>query len=347
MSIFLGKNNFKLVRFFIIILFAVLISGILAWQFWPGREKVPETPGPDFKETEPRLTFQLSKHEGSAQGYGYGIKNETWRGDTLEVIAFNVLYGCAEKKAYYDITEDYYEDGRDLLRIYLKEFGERDNRQSDYDIILKLGPLEKKDYEVMVFTEHIDSSLFCYEEWNKVLSQMEQHKFCEVDEDCFALSCGCYNNDAIFLKDVYENKGCQMPKYECEIVGCMCLDNQCIMNGVTAEEDLYKSNPCNDNFDCPDKMKCEKDVCVDVGCLKEGWFTPITSITPEGFEERKHMATECCEGLKAIPISEDYDENCNLEITPPGLPGSVVCSNCGNGNCEEWESKCNCPKDCK
>lgn len=58
---------------------------------------------------------------------------------------------------------------------------------------------------------------------------MEQHKSCQADEDCFALSCGCYNNDAIILKYEYEKKGCQMPKYGCIIPTCICLENQSLV----------------------------------------------------------------------------------------------------------------------
>jgi len=218
---------FILVIFFV----AVVLSGILAWQFWPDEKMTPGTPSQEFSGTEPELTFQLSKRKEPIQGYGYGIKNQIWRGNILEVTAFETLYGCVEKNAYYDITENYYEDGRDLLRFYLKEFGERNNYKSDYDINFKLGPLEKRNYEIMVFAEHIDSSLFCYEEWDKVLFQMEQNKSCQTDEHCFALSCGCYNNDAILLKKIYEEKGCQMPRYECIIPTCICLDNQCVDQG--------------------------------------------------------------------------------------------------------------------
>ena len=104
---------------------------------------------------------------------------------------------------------------------------------------------------------------------------------------------------------------------------------------------------CNDNFDCPEKMKCDNSICVDVGCLGEGEVVPSTAVSPEGFEERKHMATECCEGLEGIPTLNIYDKNCNWQPPPPGVRGGrTVCSNCGNGNCEEWETKCNCPEDC-
>ena len=105
---------------------------------------------------------------------------------------------------------------------------------------------------------------------------------------------------------------------------------------------------CNNDFDCPEKMKCENFVCVDVGCVGEGEVIPATSISPEGFKKRKHIATECCEGLRPIIISSQYDENCNLKPPLVGVQGGMtVCSKCGNGICEKWESKCNCPEDCK
>ena len=56
--------------------------------------------------------------------------------------------------------------------------------------------------------------------------------------------------------------------------------------------------------------------------------------------------SECCEGLKQVPPAYIYDANCNqIEMPPPGwLP---ICWDCGNGICEPWESKCNCPEDCR
>ncbi len=102
---------------------------------------------------------------------------------------------------------------------------------------------------------------------------------------------------------------------------------------------------CTDNLDCPEQMKCENFGCVDVGCVEEGQRTPITAISPEGFEQRKHMATECCGGFIAITYSGDFDADCNIELIE-GTQGGAVCSNCGNGICEGWETECNCPNDC-
>ena len=55
------------------------------------------------------------------------------------------------------------------------------------------------------------------------------------------------------------------------------------------------------------------------------------------------LVSECCEGLSEIPPAIIYDDDCNTV----GLPGALhICSDCGNGICESWESKCNCPQDC-
>ncbi|MBU4493012.1 MAG: hypothetical protein KKA61_01455, partial [Nanoarchaeota archaeon] len=104
---------------------------------------------------------------------------------------------------------------------------------------------------------------------------------------------------------------------------------------------------CIDNFDCPSGMKCENSVCVDVGCIEEGQRTPTVATSPEGFEMLEHMATECCGGLREIIQPDEFDENCNLKPLKVGvIGGRTVCSNCGNGICESWETKCNCPEDC-
>jgi len=55
------------------------------------------------------------------------------------------------------------------------------------------------------------------------------------------------------------------------------------------------------------------------------------------------LVSQCCEGLSEIPPAVIYDDDCNTV----GLPGALnICSDCGNGICESWESKCNCPQDC-
>ncbi|MFA5000652.1 MAG: hypothetical protein WC531_00270 [Candidatus Paceibacterota bacterium] len=55
------------------------------------------------------------------------------------------------------------------------------------------------------------------------------------------------------------------------------------------------------------------------------------------------MPNQCCIGL--LPMVGGYNEtNCSL---PPAPTGLSVCSNCGDGVCNQGvENKCNCPADC-
>ncbi len=53
---------------------------------------------------------------------------------------------------------------------------------------------------------------------------------------------------------------------------------------------------------------------------------------------------ECCNGLEKIKNRNIFGDNCQQS---EAVGGSMhVCSDCGNGVCEEWESICNCPDDC-
>jgi len=98
---------------------------------------------------------------------------------------------------------------------------------------------------------------------------------------------------------------------------------------------------CNNNLDCPTQMECEDSTCVSVGCVEEGGMIP-GAVSPE---YRERTATECCAGLKGVNYFRNYDADCNPAPLAGGPAG--VCSDCGNGVCEEWESKCNCPEDCE
>ncbi len=57
----------------------------------------------------------------------------------------------------------------------------------------------------------------------------------------------------------------------------------------------------------------------------------------------------CCEGLIEISGGINYEPS-NPSSNEEGcvflLGAGTICSDCGNGNCESWENKCNCPQDC-
>jgi len=56
---------------------------------------------------------------------------------------------------------------------------------------------------------------------------------------------------------------------------------------------------------------------------------------------------KCCEGLKNVHTTDSLSvaDECYWVGTATGYPGGV-CSNCGNGVCEEIESVCGCADDC-
>lgn len=59
--------------------------------------------------------------------------------------------------------------------------------------------------------------------------------------------------------------------------------------------------------------------------------------------ERSGVAVQCCEGLESIPNSAKGTDG----ICAESVGGYPVCSDCGNGVCEEWENVCNCEIDCR
>lgn len=77
------------------------------------------------------------------------------------------------------------------------------------------------------------------------------------------------------------------------------------------------------------------------GCVGEGYHL-ITPSIQEEWETRKNL--KCCEGLTAISEAE-YPTLFTKDCEPAEGSGDL-CSNCGNGICEDWESKCSCKEDC-
>ncbi len=80
------------------------------------------------------------------------------------------------------------------------------------------------------------------------------------------------------------------------------------------------------------------------GCIKAGEAFENASLGPDG------RFGECCSGLVGISGGLQYsphDDMADDDGCVPLMGSASICSNCGNGKCEEWENKCNCTKDCK
>jgi len=132
--------------------------------------------------------------------------------------------------------------------------------------------------------------------------------------------------------------------------GCLCPMKTDEKGCTVWDCDSCETTPgeeCADDLDCPSRRKCKNFVCVGVGCIEEGERAPSVATSPQGFEMWEHMATECCRSLKEITLPDEFDEDCNPKPIKVGvIGGRTVCSNCGNRQCESWETKCNCPEDC-
>ena len=50
----------------------------------------------------------------------------------------------------------------------------------------------------------------------------------------------------------------------------------------------------------------------------------------------------CCIGLNRIEFAEEREDS-DFWVRED----TIICSDCGNGICEKWENKNNCPVDCK
>jgi hypothetical protein len=54
---------------------------------------------------------------------------------------------------------------------------------------------------------------------------------------------------------------------------------------------------------------------------------------------------ECCTGLTdEMNFPDGTPEECEAFSMMDGY--SSICTDCGNGVCEEWENRCICPEDC-
>jgi hypothetical protein len=92
---------------------------------------------------------------------------------------------------------------------------------------------------------------------------------------------------------------------------------------------------------CPGDMHkefhpgCQEDeiCCLEGGpnCVPAGQTTPVIPNAPE-----------CCPGLEKVPMAEYNPE----DAICMELDGAALCTDCGNGNCEEWENPCICKEDC-
>jgi hypothetical protein len=133
---------------------------------------------------------------------------------------------------------------------------------------------------------------------------------------------------------------------------CRISDNSKCNKKCNIDSDCISScgcGPINKNEKCDFEgrnINCE--VLGPVKCINNKCQIESTQINNSnncsnaGEDLYKNNKWNCCEGFVAIP------KVCYINDTN-GIPSSLaqICSDCGNGICESWESNCNCPKDCE
>jgi len=201
---------------------------------------------------------------------------------------------------------------------------------------------------------------------------------CQNDQDCEALPSWNWCAGKPHCKKVVVPHVCKpLPgtAVECPQVGgpgAECVKNECLPE--TGECELLPvndggacdiGNKCNLDahcmqgvcqgglkVDCDDFDPCTQDECNPAeGCT----YTPLPNCAP-CIEEGNQFSSiglpgdpSCCPGLQAIPVCEP--SACGPQ--DPGCDGcecagsAMVCSQCPNGVCEDWENICNCEKDCE
>lgn len=139
-----------------------------------------------------------------------------------------------------------------------------------------------------------------------------------------------------------------------------CFDNY-VKHGYCAREycDLIckpTADPQVCNLTCIDKPclalkseNCPIDKCdILEGCNgKKVCFDKQTSAAPDcgtlGYDGQE---AECCPGLIRRCGIDFSDGRCDME-GKNSVYSVAICIPCGNGICNQFENKCNCPEDCK
>ncbi|MBM4370392.1 MAG: hypothetical protein FJ098_01975 [Deltaproteobacteria bacterium] len=182
----------------------------------------------------------------------------------------------------------------------------------------------------------------------------EETYCCVVSPDCFkeGTKFGLDGDGVGCCPELWSIDACQHTGG----MGCGCEGNTAICSacGNGACEGEWE-NPCNCEQDCPwPGVTCQDEggICTEVcygarsnlpGCLdfEVCCINPVECLGEGLSMENLPGSPPCCEPLTALAVSTwDPSDKCVLDET------WYVCSLCGDGSCQEWESSCSCPEDC-
>lgn len=147
-----------------------------------------------------------------------------------------------------------------------------------------------------------------------------------------------------FVEDLYSNINLtNCTKFNNSILKNWCKINYVEIIPIHECDKIYNLNiveickEINKNIFNVKKNKKENNL-TSISCGTQGQL--INFIDPS-------TPNKCCEGLKNIRIGDSISvaDKCYWKGTESGST-LIICSNCGNGICEDVESVCSCPEDC-
>ena len=188
---------------------------------------------------------------------------------------------------------------------------------------------------------------------------------CEADTYCCAYSDECQDAGTVFnvndegigccpwlgSVDVcyvggFEACDCPGDEYICTDCGdgsCDVGENPC----VCPADCEWGKNPCKENGgECADGCPPGHEQLSFGGCQSDQVCCAIeqTCLDAGGMAEDAPGSPPCCGGLQPIPATVFVGGGTATECMED--EAFYVCTNCGDGVCEEWESECTCKEDC-
>ncbi|MCA9406771.1 MAG: hypothetical protein KC684_09545 [Candidatus Omnitrophica bacterium] len=127
---------------------------------------------------------------------------------------------------------------------------------------------------------------------------------------------------------------------------------------VCPEETCYQlsclEEPCDEGCHPKSCLEIEPEHCplsacrLLMGCNDTSVCYPLSKQdTPEcGTNAYEGQDVECCEGFIKRCGVEFFDGTCDM-IGKGSIDSVPICLPCGNGICNQFENRCNCPEDCK
>ena len=126
-----------------------------------------------------------------------------------------------------------------------------------------------------------------------------------------------------------------------------CPEDVCMFNclGAIAYQGCEKGCYPRSCLEIPVESCPVSDCQVLKGCEDIDRCFPQTEAAECGDLAYQGQDVECCKGFVRRCGFEFFDRTCDM-VGEKSVYGVPVCIPCGNGICNQFENRCNCPEDC-